>query len=46
MNKPLRIILPQMSGYKYNEKYNEIWDVIKNKLYIKFHSLPVYDENT
>ena len=35
-----------MSGYKYNEKYNEIWDVIKNKLYIKFHSLPVYDENT
>ena len=25
-------------------KYNEIWDVIKNKLGIKFHSLPVYDE--
>ena len=26
------------------DKYNEIWDVIKNKLKIKFHSLPVYDE--
>ena len=26
------------------DKYNEIWDVIKNKLGIKFHSLPVYDE--
>ena len=25
-------------------KYNEIWDVIKNKLGIKFHSEPVYDE--
>ena len=26
------------------DKYNEIWDAIKNKLKIKFHSLPVYDE--
>ena len=26
------------------DKYNEIWDVIKNKLKIKFHGLPVYDE--
>ena len=26
------------------DKYNEIWDVIKNKLKIKFHSLPIYDE--
>ena len=26
------------------DKYNEIWDVIKNKLSIKFHSLSVYDE--
>ena len=25
------------------EKYEQIWDVIKNKLDIKFHSLPVYD---
>ena len=26
------------------ENYNHIWDVIKNKLGIKFHSVPVYDE--
>ena len=26
------------------EKYKQIWDVIKNKLGIKFHSVPVYDE--
>ena len=26
------------------EKYDEIWKVIKNKLGIKFHSLPVYDK--
>ena len=25
-------------------KYNEIWDKIKNKLSIKFYSMPVYDE--
>ena len=25
-------------------KYNEIWDKIKNKVNIKFHSTPVYDE--
>ena len=25
-------------------KYNEIWNTIKGKLNIKFHSLPVYDE--
>ena len=24
-------------------KYEEIWDVIKNKLSIKFHSKPIYD---
>ena len=28
------------------DKYNEIWDKIKNTLNIKFHSIPVYDENT
>ena len=26
------------------EKYAEIWDVIKNKLSIKFHSKPIYDQ--
>ena len=26
------------------EKYEQIWDVIKNNLKIKFHSLPVYDQ--
>ena len=26
------------------DKYNEIWNKIKGKLNIKFHSLPVYDE--
>ena len=25
------------------DKYDEIWDVIKNKLGIKFHSEPVYE---
>ena len=25
------------------EKYNKIWDAIKNKLGIKFHSEPVYE---
>ena len=26
------------------DKYNKIWDKIKEKLNIKFHSIPVYDE--
>ena len=26
------------------DKYNKIWNVIKNKLNTKFHSIPVYDE--
>ena len=26
------------------EKYNEIWDKIKEKLNIKFHSMPIYNE--
>ena len=51
--KPLCIILPQMSGYiKYFEnggknvweKYEQIWDVVKNKLGIKFHSKPIYEQ--
>ena len=25
------------------EKYEDIWDVIKNKLGIKFHSQPIYE---
>ena len=59
--KPLRIILPQMSGYiKYFEnggknmsflikdnevcdEYQYVWDVIKNKLGIKFYSEPAYE---
>ena len=28
------------------EKYEEIWDIIKNKLGIKFHSEPIYEKNT
>ena len=26
------------------DKYNEIWDKIKEKLSIKFHIMPVYDK--
>ena len=26
------------------EKYEDIWDVIKNRLDIKFHSEPIYEE--
>ena len=26
------------------DKYNEIWDKIKEALSIKFYSIPVYDE--
>ena len=26
------------------DKYNKIWDKIKEKLHIKFHSMPIYDE--
>ena len=39
--KPLCIFLPQMSEVW--DKFNEIWDGIKNKLGIKFHSEPVYE---
>ena len=28
------------------EKYEEIWDISKNKLGIKFHSEPIYEKNT
>ena len=46
--KPLCIILPQTSGYiKYFEngsKDTQIWDAIKNKRVIKFHSKPAYDK--
>ena len=33
-----------IKGDEVKEKYKQIWDVIKNKLKIKFHSLPVYDK--
>ena len=26
------------------DKFNEIWDKIKETINIKFHSMPVYDE--
>ena len=26
------------------DKYNNIWDMIKEKLSIKFHTMPVYDK--
>ena len=50
--KPLCIILPQMSGYmsflikddEVWEKYENIWDVTENKLSIKFHSEPIYEQ--
>ena len=29
---------------KVQEKYEEVWDVIKNKPGIKFHSEPVYEQ--
>ena len=32
-----------IKGDEVKEKYKQIWDVIKNKLKIKFHNLPVYD---
>ena len=42
--KPLCIILPQMSRYiKVWEKFQKIWDMIKDKLGIKFHGEPVYE---
>ena len=38
---------PNMSFFikdkKVGEKYEQIWDAIKNKLKIKFHSEPVYE---
>ena len=29
---------------KVQKKYEQIWDVIKNKLSINFHSKPIYDQ--
>ena len=44
--KPLFIIVPQMMVKDINicNKYNEIWGKIKEKLNIKFHSMPVYNQ--
>ena len=33
-----------MKDVKICEKYQQIWDAIKNKLGIKFHSKPIYEE--
>ena len=33
-----------IKDYNVLDKYNKIWDKIKEKLSIKFHSIPVYDE--
>ena len=33
-----------IKDYDLLDKYNKIWDKIKAKWNIKFHSLPVYDE--
>ena len=33
-----------IKDFEVQEKYEQIWDLIKNKLGIKFHSLPVYDK--
>ena len=32
-----------IKDYDVLDKYNEIWDKIKNKLNIKFHSMLIYD---
>ena len=32
-----------IKDHKLWDKYDKIWDVIKNKLNIKFHSEPVYE---
>ena len=34
-----------IKNYDVLDKYNEIWNKIKNTLNKKFHSMPVYDEN-
>ena len=33
-----------IKDYDVLDKYNEIWDKIKNKLNIKFHSMLIYDK--
>ena len=35
-----------IKGDEVQEKYKQIWDVIKNKLKIKFHSLPLHDKKS
>ena len=34
-----------IKDYEVLEKYEKTWDVIKNKLSIKFHSEPIYEQN-
>ena len=38
----VKICLFLLKVIKCGKKYEKIWDVIKNKLSIKFHSEPVY----
>ena len=49
--QPLCVVLPQMDGYikyfddeKMYEKYNEIWEVIRNLLKVDFTVGPVRDD--
>ena len=35
---------PLIKDHEVREKYEKIWVVIKNKLSIKFHSKPIYDQ--
>ena len=35
-----------IKDYDVLDKYNDIWNKFKKTLNIKFHSMPVYDENT
>ena len=43
MNKEAQTCLFFIKDDKVGEKYEKIWDVIKNKLKIKFHSELVYE---
>ena len=48
--RPLCIFLPKMSAYfmkddELLEKYNNIWEMVKNNMKKEFHSKPMYNEN-
>ena len=44
MSGYIQIMFFMVKNDEVPDKCNEIWDKIKNKLSIKFHSMPVYDE--